>query len=81
MSSDLLPVDFNARLFSLDRSASIGRSIRVDDLHDPNPIFQVTEQDLQSVSEEARIDFLRERIFPQHHRPETQPDEKEHLRS
>nr|XP_004552728.1 FAST kinase domain-containing protein 2, mitochondrial [Maylandia zebra] len=41
----------------------------------------VTEQDLQSVSEEARIDFLRERIFPQHHRPETQPDEKEHLRS
>lgn len=41
----------------------------------------VTEQDLQSVSEEARIDFLRERIFPQHHRPKTQPDEKEHLRS
>lgn len=66
--------------YSVSNSASNGRSIRVDDLHDPNLIFQVTEQDPQSVSEEARIDFLRERIFPQLYRPETQP-EKEHLRS
>lgn len=33
----------------------------------------VTEQELQSASEEKRIDLLRERIFPEHHRSDAQP--------
>lgn len=44
-----------------------------------NPVL-VTEQDLQSESEEKRIDFLRGRIFPEHPTSET-PPEKEHLGS
>ncbi|XP_044043972.1 FAST kinase domain-containing protein 2, mitochondrial [Siniperca chuatsi] len=37
-----------------------------------NPVL-VTEQELQSVSEEKRTEFLRARIFPEHHRSDTQP--------
>ncbi|XP_029305286.1 FAST kinase domain-containing protein 2, mitochondrial [Cottoperca gobio] len=37
-----------------------------------NPVT-VTEQELQSVSTEERRHFLRGRIFPEHHRSDTQP--------
>uniref|UniRef100_A0A665TFM8 FAST kinase domains 2 n=1 Tax=Echeneis naucrates TaxID=173247 RepID=A0A665TFM8_ECHNA len=36
-----------------------------------NPIL-VTERELESVSEEERTEILRGRIFPEHHRPDTQ---------
>lgn len=37
-----------------------------------NPVL-VTARELQAVSEEERTGFLRERIFPEHHRSDTQP--------
>ncbi|XP_039998272.1 FAST kinase domain-containing protein 2, mitochondrial [Xiphias gladius] len=37
-----------------------------------NPVL-VTERELQSVSEEERTEFLRGRIFPEHHRSDTRP--------
>lgn len=48
---------------------SISASLRY-----PNPVLQVTEQELQSTSEEQRTEFLRGRIFPEHHRSDTQPE-------
>lgn len=43
------------------------------DLHDPNPVLQVTEHELQSAAEEKRTDFLRGHVFPDHQRSDTQP--------
>ncbi|XP_035005644.1 FAST kinase domain-containing protein 2, mitochondrial [Hippoglossus stenolepis] len=37
-----------------------------------NPVL-VLEHELQSVSEEKRTEFLREQIYPEHHRSDTQP--------
>ncbi|XP_053272876.1 FAST kinase domain-containing protein 2, mitochondrial [Pleuronectes platessa] len=37
-----------------------------------NPVL-VLEQELQSVSEEKRTEFLRGQIYPEHHRSDTQP--------
>lgn len=43
-------------------------------LHCPNSVLQVLQHELHSVSEEKRMEFLRGQIFPEHHRPETQPE-------
>lgn len=39
----------------------------------PPLVLQVMQQELQSMSEEQRTEFFRERIFPEHHRSDTQP--------
>uniref|UniRef100_UPI0037E97E89 FAST kinase domain-containing protein 2, mitochondrial n=1 Tax=Semicossyphus pulcher TaxID=241346 RepID=UPI0037E97E89 len=41
-----------------------------------NPVL-VTEQELNSVSWEERVDFLRGRIFPEHHSSDAQPEKEQ----